>query len=65
MVGAVWLVRQLCVVPNDGKRRQLLQVEGEIHAEVCAEQGCDGDCRHRGGGWEHFSIVRTCLVHGH
>src|SRR4029434_2175018 len=40
MVGAVWLVRQLCVVPNDGKRRQLLQVEGEIHAEVCAEQGC-------------------------
>lgn len=28
--------------PDDGERRQLLQVEREIHTEVCPEQSSDG-----------------------
>lgn len=31
-------------LPYYGKSWQLLQVKGEIHAEVGSEEGCDGDC---------------------
>lgn len=31
-------------LPYYSKRRQLLQVKRKIHAKVCSEEGCDGDC---------------------
>lgn len=39
--------------PDDGKRWQLLEVKGEIHAELGAEESSDGDCvgqKYRGRG---------------
>lgn len=34
-------------LPYYSKCWQLLQIKGEIHTEVCSEQGCDGNCERR------------------